>query len=48
MDHIKEVLFDLIIFIWVVEAGTFKMVATTESLVRFFILFHSSILAVLT
>lgn len=48
MQHIEEVLFDLIMFIWLVEAGALKIIATTDSLDHFFILFHSSIVAGLT
>jgi hypothetical protein len=48
MQHIKEVLFDLTMFIWLVEAAALKMIATTDSLDNFFILFHSSIVAGLT
>jgi hypothetical protein len=48
MQHIKEVLFDLNMFIWIVEAATLKIVAITDSLDHFFILLHSSILAGLT
>ena len=42
MQHIEEVLFDLILSIWLVEAAALKIIATTDSLDHVFILFHSS------
>jgi len=48
MDPIKEVLFVLVMAICLLEAATLKIIATTDSLDHFFILFHPSIEAALT
>ena len=44
MEHIKEVLFDLIMSILLVEAANpLKIVESIDSLDHFFVLFHSPI-----